>query len=241
MARSMAGAGADIVIAEVSADLVQPAIDELRAINERCTGFRTDVSDWDAVEGMVASVLERLGRIDILVHNATHHHHYAKVADLPVEQWDGIRAVNFDAMFYTAKAVLPHLVAQGSGSIIGISSGATTGIRSDGFTVAYAAAKQGIERLLRGLAFEMEEHGVSVNGIRLEKGVASPGALEYYGSRADAMGLLPPEAMGQAALYIASQGTPCTGNIFELKDLRPHIPRLDELMTEAESRAGIPI
>lgn len=129
----------------------------------RAAAFRADVSQGVAVQAMVRDVEKRLGAIDILVNNAG----MAEVRGIDAiteEDFDRSLAVNLKSAFLCTQAVLPGMRARRWGRVINISSiGARIG--SGGVSVAYAAAKAGVEGLTRGYALRLAAEGVTVNAV----------------------------------------------------------------------------
>ena len=135
----------------------------IRSSGGRAAAFGADVSMQTAVQRMVHDVEQRLGPIDILVNNAG----MAAVRgldDITEEDFDRSVAVNLKSAFLCTKAVLPGMRARRWGRVINISSiGARIGAGS--VSVAYAAAKAGLEGLTRGYALRLAPEGVTVNAI----------------------------------------------------------------------------
>ena len=129
----------------------------------RIGGRAADVSVASSVQSMIATIAAQLGPIDILVNNAG-------IAitrgldDITEDDFDRTIAVNLKSAFLCTQAVLPHMRARRWGRIINISSiGARIGARSS--SVAYGAAKAGIEGLTRAYALRLAPEGVTVNAI----------------------------------------------------------------------------
>ncbi|WP_149541304.1 SDR family NAD(P)-dependent oxidoreductase [Siccirubricoccus phaeus] len=123
---------------------------------------QADVSDSAAVAGMVQSVAERLGPVDILINNAG----VALIRgidDLTEADFDATIAVNLKSAFLCTQAVLPHMRAQGWGRIVNISSGAARG--AGGVGLHYNASKAGLEGLTRGYAARLVKEGITVNAV----------------------------------------------------------------------------
>lgn len=164
IAFALAGAGAAVAVnyreRGSEADAVAEAI---CAGGSRAAAFRADVSLSDAVQSMVSTVEERLGPVDILVNNAG----MAAIRgldDITEDDFDRTLAVNLKSAFLCTQAVLPGMRARRWGRIINISSiGARIG--SGGVSIAYAAAKAGLEGLTRGYALRLAPEGVTVNAV----------------------------------------------------------------------------
>ena len=173
MALEFAKAGADVVVASRTVAKLEQVAAEVRALGRRALTIRTDVSVKADVERMVAGTMEAFGRIDILVNNAgvgsgvgedgrgLGHRDPPWLIDIPEDNWDPIIAVNLKGVYLCCAAAGRVMVAQGSGSIVNISSRAGAA----GAARPYSAAKAGVNRLTAGLARELGAHNVRVNAI----------------------------------------------------------------------------
>ncbi|MGH8318177.1 MAG: SDR family NAD(P)-dependent oxidoreductase [Steroidobacteraceae bacterium] len=129
----------------------------------RAAPFGADVSLHSAVQGMVHNIEERLGPIDILVNNAGTASARG-LDDISEEDFDRTIAINLKSAFLCTQAVLPGMRARRWGRIVNISSiGARIG--SGSVSIAYAAAKAGVEGLTRGYALRLASEGVTVNAV----------------------------------------------------------------------------
>jgi 3-oxoacyl-[acyl-carrier protein] reductase len=164
IALALANAGAGVAVnyherAEEAASVVEA----IHRTGGRALAIGADVSIARSVQTMIATVEERLGPIDILVNNAG----IAPMRgldEITEEDFDRTIAVNLKSAFLCTQAVLPGMRARRSGRIINISSiGARIGAGS--VSVAYAAAKAGLEGLTRGYALRLAPEGVTVNAV----------------------------------------------------------------------------
>ena len=141
----------------------------IRANRGRAAAFRADVSVRSAVQGMVRGIADRLGSFDILVNNAGMAAARG-LDDLGEEDFDRAIAVNLKSVFLCTQAVLPGMRSRRWGRIVNISSiGARIGAGS--VSVAYGAAKAGVEGLTRAYALRLASQGVTVNAV-------APGLIE---------------------------------------------------------------
>jgi len=130
-----------------------------------------DTSDFAGVQRHAARVLERFGRIDVLVNNAGMSQP-RRLLDITEEEWDRTIDVNLKSCFNWCKAVAPAMLARGAGRIVNVSSVSahTGGAPSAVSKFAYCASKAGILGLTRGLAKELAPH-ITVNAV-------CPGSIE---------------------------------------------------------------
>ena len=147
------GAGYDVVVA----DLIDSDAGDLNV--------RVDVSDRESTEAMAAAVLERYGRIDVLINNAGYFTQIVKkpFEELTDEEWDLAFAVNVRGTWLCCRAVAPAMKARRSGKIVNTSS-MTVPSGIPGF-LHYVASKSAIVGLTRALARELGEWGICVNTI----------------------------------------------------------------------------
>lgn len=125
--------------------------------------YAADVSDEDAVNAMVDAIIEQFGRIDMLVNNAMTAA-FASCTELSFEMFMHMMAVNCGGAFLMSRACIPHMLRLGSGSVVMVSSSAF--INGGGSSVAYPAAKGGMEGLMRGLVNEYAKHNIRINAVR---------------------------------------------------------------------------
>ena len=178
----LASEGADIIGIDVcaqvekgypgatEADLAETA----RMVGETgrsMVAVKADVRDLAAVEGAVATGIERFGRLDVVVANAGVFS-FGFLWEITPEQWRDMIDINLTGVFHTIRATVPRLIEQGDGgSVILVSS--VAGLRGVPFAGHYAAAKHGVVGLARTLANELGSHRIRVNSIH-PAGVTTP-------------------------------------------------------------------
>jgi NAD(P)-dependent dehydrogenase (short-subunit alcohol dehydrogenase family) len=165
IAIGLARAGADIAALDIDAALNAATVAEIRASGGRAIAVACDVSSMDAVEAAFATVDHEFGRLDILVNNAGVNVVAAAAEDYPLDGWERTLGINLTGSFLCARAAGRRMIAQGSGgSIINISSIVSVSAANRG-SLAFGAAKAGLDQLTKDLAVEWAPAGIRVNAI----------------------------------------------------------------------------
>ena len=137
--------------------------DELRSLGAEAMPWQADVSDESSVKGMIATAVDRFGRLDVLVCNAgtTHFIPHSDLDGLTDEVWDEILRLNLKGTFFCCRAAAPEL-RKTKGAIVNVAS--IAGHRASGSSIAYAVSKAGVIQLTRGLALSLAPD-VRVNSV----------------------------------------------------------------------------
>ena len=164
IARRLAADGYDVVITDAHERRCGEFARQLAGEHGReFLSMPLDVTDFDAVGTVIDAVVERRGRIDVLVNNAGWSR-IEPVAEMAPETWRRCLDVDLNGTFYAMRHVLPHMIAGGSGAIVNISSIAAWETTTE-HGAAYSAAKAGILALTRVAAAENGRHGIRVNAV----------------------------------------------------------------------------
>lgn len=160
VAGRFAAAGDHVHLADLSAERLEATVSRL---GERASGHVIDVTDAEAVQGLVDEVIEDHGSVDVLVSNAGVFDGCASVQTTTAELWEKVIAINLTGTFNVVKAVSEPMLARGHGRIISIGSIAAQRSMPDG--LAYCASKAGLEGLVRRLAFDLGGRGITANVV----------------------------------------------------------------------------
>ncbi len=162
IARRFLQKGASVVLSGTSRASVATALEKLRAEGS-VAGHVSDLSLPESGAALVASAVERFGRIDVLVNNAGISTG-TSVWETGIEEWDRVHNTNLRSTFFVSQAVAKLMAGQKGGSIVNVSSiaGQNGGLAA---SPAYASAKAAVIGLTRSLARRLAEHGIRVNCV----------------------------------------------------------------------------
>lgn len=201
IALAFAREGAHLVLAARTLHEVKATAEGVRALGRRALSLRTDVSQKQDVEAMVASTLAEFSRIDILVNNAAVQPPIGPLWESDPDEWLRTVLINLGGVFLCCRSVVPVMIRQGGGKIINLSGGGATGPRP--FFSAYAASKTAVVRLTETLAHEVKVYNIQVNAIA--PGAVSTGMTQEVLA---AQGLVDERELAEAQRVAAEGRTP---------------------------------
>jgi 3-oxoacyl-[acyl-carrier protein] reductase len=213
--RTFAGAfaesGSRVVVADRDTGGAESTAADLRENGHDATAVTVDVADEDSVDELLRRTLDHYGRVDTLVNNAAI---FSTITMKPFDEisaaeWRQVVDVNLTGAFLCCRAIGRHLRAQGSGSIINISSAAVLQGRPD--YLHYVASKAGVVGLTRSLARELGAANVTVNALMpgsVDTGIprdsVRPGQAERIVAGQALHRRLRPADIAGAAVFLAS-------------------------------------
>jgi NAD(P)-dependent dehydrogenase (short-subunit alcohol dehydrogenase family) len=162
-ALALAAAGAKVCVSDIK--VPEQTLAELVEAGAEATAVAADVSDSVSLEAMVAHTVARFGRLDILVNNAGMFGSLKMqgFADISIEKWDRVMAVNVRGVWQAIVAAVPALRKSGGGKIINISSG--TAFKGSPYLLHYVTSKGAVIALTRAIARELGDSNICVNAI----------------------------------------------------------------------------
>lgn len=159
IAKRLAEEGARVILSDINEEAAESVA---ASLGENVTGMRIDVTDRSSVDAGVARVLDAHGTIDVLVNNAGWDA-VGPFVESSTADWDRIVAINLYGTLHMCQAVMPTLIAKGTGAIVNIGSDAAR-VGSTGEAV-YSAAKGGVVAFTKTIARELAKHGVRANAV----------------------------------------------------------------------------
>lgn len=219
VAETLARQGATVAVNDFYAERAESVAAELRAQGYKALAAPADVTDYDAIQAMIANVRKQAGIVDIYVSNAgvpTSGMGYAKFLESTPADWERFVKLNLYGLMNGAHAVLPGMLEKGWGRIVAITSeswraGVPMGI------AAYAASKAGVVGFIRHLAAETGRKNITVNALSL----GTMNNWEGSDELATRIGFVPragsPADVGAGVVYLASrEASWVTGQVYPL-------------------------
>ncbi len=224
----LASEGADVVLCDIAGpvgssmipaatrDDLQQTVKEVEATGRRVVWAQADVRDKTALRALADRAVSELGHIDVVVANAGILN-WARAHELTDEQWQDVIDVNLTGVFNTVTAILPHMLKQGTGGAIIVTS-SSAGLKGQPFTLSYSAAKHGLVGLVNSIAIEYGDYNIRANsihpcGVKTPMGDA-PGLLDLINERASTVGpvfmntlpveFVEPEDISNTVAFLAS-------------------------------------
>jgi len=177
----LAREGAAVLAVDRHLESAEETVAMVRAEGGAAEAFRADVTSEEDCRAVAEAVVDRFGRVDVLVNNVGIGNGDAGASSLTEEAWDLIMDVNLKGTWLMCKHVVPLLRGQGSGAIVNISSAAAVCSTP---TVAYKTSKAGVEALTHQLAMSSAGRGVRVNAVApglMDTPMAIEGLVEAFG------------------------------------------------------------
>jgi NAD(P)-dependent dehydrogenase (short-subunit alcohol dehydrogenase family) len=167
---------AEVLIGDIQEEKAINLVAEIRRQNGHAHFVRLDVSDEESVQEVLYGIIEKYGRLDVVINNAgldvT-----KSIAALTVSEWDRVMGVNLRGPFLMAKFSLPIMASQKSGHIINIVS--TACLRAWTEASAYHASKWGLRGFTQALFAEAREHNIKVTAV-IAGGMKTPFLLDRF-------------------------------------------------------------
>lgn len=157
-AEKFASEGATVVIADIQEEHGQAVAESLRG-----RFIKTDVTNPNAVQSLIAQTVDAFGSLDILMNNAGIDGEQKPIADSTLENWSRVIDLNLSGVFYGMKFGLAQMIKQQSGVVLNTAS--IAGVVAFANIAAYGAAKAGVIHLTKTAAIEYAKHHIRINAL----------------------------------------------------------------------------
>jgi len=230
IADRLADEGAQVAVADVDLVRAQTRSAAIVAAGGIALAVQVDVSVPASVAAMVEAVDRAWGRVDVLVNNAGVIGPTVPIGEYPEAAWRRVLSIDLDGTFFCTRAVIPHMLRNGYGRIVNISS--IAGKEGTPGMPAYAAAKAGVLGLTKAVGRELAQTGILVNAVTpggvANTGISSPDvhgldgeqlleAAKLVKARTPLGRLGEPSEIAELVAWVASSRcTYTTGGVFDI-------------------------
>ena len=190
----LAAAGCDVVINYAgNVEAANKTVEELKALGANAEAVKFDVSNQAEVDEAIAGIIEKYGRIDVLVNNAgiTRDDLFIRMGE---DKWNAVINTNLNSAFYVSKPVVKLMMKQRSGAIVNTTS--VVGLYGNPGQANYSAAKAGLVGFTKSLAKELGSRGIRVNAVA--PGFIATDMTKDLGNTDEYMKMIPLKRMGEA-------------------------------------------
>lgn len=167
--------GASLIINDVKAEELEETKQMIEDIGGNVLSIVADISKKDEIQNMVNKALEKFGRVDVCVNNAAVLVDFKALGEITEEEWDRVMGVNLKGVYLIIHELLPHMIKQGSGTFINISS-ASTFLAGAG-DAAYMASKSAINGITKQLAYDYALDGI--RAVAISPGLTDTPMVNY--------------------------------------------------------------
>lgn len=208
-AELFASEGAKVVVADYMSRTGQEVVQTIKRAGGDSLFVEADVSNPVRVQEMVETAVRIYGGVDILFNGAAILA-FGTALDTDEQTWNRVMAINLNGTFWCCKAVLPHMIQRGGGSIINVSS-STGSHDAKGNTVAYVTSKGGVALMTKAMAIDHAKANVRINALcpgptdtPMLRSVLSQTQIDAFAATLPMGRMGQPEELAYAALFLAS-------------------------------------
>jgi NAD(P)-dependent dehydrogenase (short-subunit alcohol dehydrogenase family) len=214
LVKQLAAEGASVVAVDMSEEALHKVVAEIQAHGGKAIACVSNVAVQADVERMLNTAITAYGRLDILCNNAGIMDLMTPAADVPLDLWDRVIAVNLTGPFLACRLAIPLMLAHGGGKIVNTASEA--GLRGGCAGTAYTASKHGVVGLTKSIAFHYADQGIRCNAVcpgGVETAIGVGGKIPHGAGLAKVMALVAnsggttvakPEQIASVIAFLAS-------------------------------------
>ena len=217
-ALKLAACGYDVVINYAgNTEAANKTVEEIKALGVEAEAYKFDVANQAEVDENIAKIIEKYGRIDVLVNNAgiTRDDLFIRMGE---DKWNAVIDTNLSSAFYVSKPVVKLMMKQRSGAIVNMSS--VVGVSGNVGQTNYSAAKAGLIGFTKSLAKELGARNIRVNAVA--PGFIATDMTKDLANTEEMLKLIPlkrmgtPEDIADAVKFLAVDSTYVTGQVLEV-------------------------
>ncbi len=152
-----------VIVSDIYVESAQKVVDKIESNGGKATANKCNVAQFEEVENLINSTVDKFGRLDVIVNNAGIGPNLLRIYESSLEDWDSVVAVNQTGVFYCMKLALQQMLKQGGGNIVNIAS--LAGLKASPNNISYCASKFAVVGMTKSAAMEYATKNIRVNAV----------------------------------------------------------------------------